>query len=784
MSNSSNAEVALAQTVTVRMADKRGAGINGIQPVITLVDGGGVQGTEITVGTCSVSDYSGLSTCKASSNLPGTYYAKVTAPKVFQSATPVTFVQKLYALEFSQQPTCATCAVGTAFTTSVRVIDRAGKPITTGAAAGSPITIALTSPGAATLAGTLSGSASAGIASFSGLSMNKIGTYTITASSGGSCGTSGAACGTSAAFTVKSGIAAKIKFITQPGSGMSSGQNFAPAPAVGLFDAADNPVTSSNCTINLTREASSPAGTLLGTTSKVSVNGVSDFSLNNIRISTTVGGSTYKLHASASGATGCVALAQADSEVFAVTLTGVPYQLSIAIPPSVGALSQVFPAQPQIHVLDVDGNLCAEDQSSVITIAKDASSPGGTTNALLVGPSSIKVTNGVANFSGLFIDSTNPAYEGTYVYNFGGTGPGISLQGTSASHYVSADGNRPPFRFEFIEQPQSVARKQILPPVKVRKIDVNGYLNFTDSSTQVALSLVGGGTPSGLAAVTMSAGVATFDSIKIDDPSATGVKKLTATETPAGSIPSVDSSSFAISSYGAAAQVRFIGSVNSSNSTDNNPWVAAPYVVVQDSANNRVMNDSTTQVTISIFQHTKPAGSTAEPVLMGATTRTVSNGEVTFSDMRTDQLGITNMVLQASLAGQSNTFNGNVALTAPASPATGILFGDQPVFGIKSGTVDRCFISKSSSAFQPISVKVVDSTGSTVTTDNTTVITLSCVGCTLFAGNVVTVSSGVATFNSLVTATDNASVSLSASAAPGGFTRTSNSFALPECTSP
>ncbi|RYZ96023.1 MAG: hypothetical protein EOP11_24065, partial [Proteobacteria bacterium] len=84
VSNSSNAEVALAQTVTVRMADKRGAGINGIQPVITLVDGGGVQGTEITVGT--------------------------------------------------------------AFNTSVRVIDRAGKPITTGAAAGSPITIALTSP--------------------------------------------------------------------------------------------------------------------------------------------------------------------------------------------------------------------------------------------------------------------------------------------------------------------------------------------------------------------------------------------------------------------------------------------------------------------------------------------------------------------------------------------------------------------------------------------------------------------------------------------------------------
>ncbi|RYZ95788.1 MAG: hypothetical protein EOP11_24370, partial [Proteobacteria bacterium] len=125
VTNASDAEVAVAQTVTVRIADKRGAGINGVQPTITLVDGAGTVGANISVGSCSVSDYSGLSTCAALSNLPGVYFVKVTAPKVFTSTSSVTFVQKLHALQFSAQPSCADCTVATPFTASVQLIDRA-----------------------------------------------------------------------------------------------------------------------------------------------------------------------------------------------------------------------------------------------------------------------------------------------------------------------------------------------------------------------------------------------------------------------------------------------------------------------------------------------------------------------------------------------------------------------------------------------------------------------------------------------------------------------------------
>ena len=132
------------------------------------------------------------------------------------------------------------------------------------------VTIALGSnPGGATLAGTTTLAAISGVATFTDLSLNKVGAgYTLAAS------VSGLTTITSNTFAVTAGAAAQLVFLVQP-SDTVVGAAVTPAVQVGVQDVFGNPTTASG-TITLTL-ATNPGGAVLAGGTAVAVNGVATF---------------------------------------------------------------------------------------------------------------------------------------------------------------------------------------------------------------------------------------------------------------------------------------------------------------------------------------------------------------------------------------------------------------------------------------------------------------------------------------------------------------------------
>ena len=125
----------------------------------------------------------------------------------------------------------------------VKVLDAGGNVVTTDT---STVTIALTTPNGAILACTTSNFrvASAGTATFAGCKIDKVGTYTLTATDGSL--TSAVSTG----IAINPAAASKLAFTSQPGGGATS-TPFASQPTVTVQDASGNTVTSSSSSVTL-----------------------------------------------------------------------------------------------------------------------------------------------------------------------------------------------------------------------------------------------------------------------------------------------------------------------------------------------------------------------------------------------------------------------------------------------------------------------------------------------------------------------------------------------------
>ena len=215
-------------------------------------------------------------------------------------------------LAFTVQP--SNVAAGSSITPAVQVTiqDASGNTVTT---ATNQVTIAIgTNPSSGTLSGTTPVTAVAGVATFSNLSVNNVGTgYTLTASA---TGLTGAA---SSTFNVTVGAAAKLAFTTQPVN-VAAGASI--TVAVSVEDALGTVVTTATNQITIAIGTNPSGGTLSGTTSVTAVAGVATFSnlsVNNV-------GTGYTLTASATGLTG------ATSSTFSVTAAaGVP-SVAVTVP--------------------------------------------------------------------------------------------------------------------------------------------------------------------------------------------------------------------------------------------------------------------------------------------------------------------------------------------------------------------------------------------------------------------------------------------------------------------
>jgi hypothetical protein len=215
-------------------------------------------------------------------------------------------------LFFSTQPGGGTA--GSAFTTqpSLTILDIYGNRATSSTAEVSVIlNFSLESP-EAVLSGIKKVRAVNGVASFKELSIDKAGSYTLTAI------IAGMASAGSATFTITPGAAAKLFFNTQPAGGPAGSPltTMPPAIAVLVQDVYGNTVTGSTAEISLaiTPDTGASGAVLSGMTKLKAVNGVADFeglSIDKV-------GTGYTLTAASSG------LISAVSEPFDITPSPTP----------------------------------------------------------------------------------------------------------------------------------------------------------------------------------------------------------------------------------------------------------------------------------------------------------------------------------------------------------------------------------------------------------------------------------------------------------------------------
>ena len=315
------------------------------------------------------------------------------------------------ALAFSVQPTNAVAGVGIAPSVAVRVVDAYGN-LTPSAAS---VTLAIgTNPGGGTLSGTLTVAAVAGVATFPGISIDKVGTgYTLAATASGLAGS------TSAAFDVTPAAAAALEFGQQP-TNVAADAAIAPAVTVRLLDAFGN-LTTSTANVTVAIGTNPSAGTLSGTTTVAAVSGIATFSTLSINKV----GVGYTLTAASGALTG------ATSAAFNVT-HGTPAKLVFLQGPTNSAAGQAIAPAMTVAVRDVHDNLC-DTATTLVTLALSSNPTGAT----LGGTIAVNAVAGIATFSGITVSSVGTGYA------FSATSSGL-VTAISVGFDVTAACSTPP----------------------------------------------------------------------------------------------------------------------------------------------------------------------------------------------------------------------------------------------------------------------------------------------------------------------------------------------------
>jgi hypothetical protein len=333
----------------------------------------------------------------------------------------------------------------------------------------------------------------AGVATFAGCRINKVGTnYTLTASDGL------LAQATTLPVTITVGPANNLRFTTVA-SGGPNGAVWATQPAVTVRDAGGNKVATSTASITLAINTQPGSGATLTCTANpvAAVAGVATFA--GCRIVGQAG--TYTLSASSAG------LASATNGSFTITV-GAAAKLVVTTQPSGSTGGVVFATQPVITVEDSGGNTVTTDTSSV-TLAITAGTPAtGGPGALACTTDPLAASAGVATFAGCEINTAGTNYtltatDGTLTSAVTSTLT-ITVGPAAKVGFTSSPGNTP-IGSNFATQPVVAVQ------------DAGGNTITTNTST-ITLAITAGtpatGGPGALACTTdplaASAGVATF----------------------------------------------------------------------------------------------------------------------------------------------------------------------------------------------------------------------------------------------------------------------------------
>src|SRR2546426_1046021 len=328
-----------AATTTVTARDAAGNPVSGAVVVLTATGTGNTL-TQPAAPT----DANGVATGSLTSTVAGskTVTAAIAGVTATQTALVTVTAGAATQLAFSVQPTNA--AAGATLTPAVQVTARdAQGNVATGFTG--TVTVALgVNPGGATVSGTTSVAAVSGVATFSSLSIDKVGTgYTLTAADPGE-GLSGV---TSTAFNITPGPATQLVFTVQPSNTVAA-RTISPAVQVAARDAQGNLVTAFTGSVTVALGTNPSGGTLAGTTTGPAVSGVASFaslSINKV-------GTGYTLTAAAPFQP---ALTGATSAPFDIT-PGQAAQLLFSVQPTSTTAGAVITPAVRVTARDAQGN--------------------------------------------------------------------------------------------------------------------------------------------------------------------------------------------------------------------------------------------------------------------------------------------------------------------------------------------------------------------------------------------------------------------------------------------
>ncbi len=702
-----------APAVQVAIQDGGGVTQTGLSTNITLAITGGTGTPGATLGgTVQVAAQNGVATFNgiAVDRIGSGYTLTATASGV-TSATSTAFNVTTGAaskLGFAVQP--ASAAAGASLgSVEVRVQDAGGNTVS----ASDAITLTLSggNPGA-TLGGTTMQSASGGVATFSTLGVNLVGTgYQLNATA---TGLTGAA---SATFTITAGPASQLVFLDQPGD-EAAGAFISPTIRVGMRDGFGNPVTTTPpaVTLAITPGTGTPGASLAGGTNPAVSGGVASFAAASIQRA----GTGYTLTATAAG------LSSAVSTGFNIT-AGTAARLGFVVEPTSAQAGQAISPTVQVGVQDQFGNPTTTSASVTLQIL-----PGsGTTGANLLGGSA-STSGGVASFGALNIDKAGAGYQlrATASGLNPDTSAAFAIAAAAAESLVVVSGDQQNGQTsQPLAQPFVVAvRDAFGNPVAGHAVTFEVTAGGGSFGGSASISV--GTNASGLASATLTLGPMdnVVNTAEARAPGLVGTPRVfTATPVPVG------------------AQLGFVLQPPGSSTAG---ALMAIQVAVQSSSGTTITS-ATSAITLFI------TGGTANAHLIGTQTVSASGGVATFN-IGVDSVGA-GYALSATASGltggTSTTFN------ITPGPATKLGFVIQP-----SNT------SFGSTITPAPAVAVQDAQGNTVPSSSASILLeitsgSGTAGATLSGTTTQGASSGVATFPGLGIDLDGSGYSLTATSA-------------------
>lgn len=703
---SNAAGLAISPAIQVAVHDSLGNTATSFNGPVTITIGNNPAGGTLT-GTTTMSAVAGVATfASLMIDKIGTGYTFSAAASVLTPAvsTPFDIVAgQPSKLIFTQGPSSPQTA-GASITPALKVtaVDAGGNPVTSFT---NLVTITLT-PGsgnpAATLSGTNAVSAVAGVATFSGLSIDKAGTgYTLDAASAGLTGV------TSAAFNIAPGLATQLVYSAQPTTTPAAG-TMTPAVTVTALDAQQNIATgfTGNVALAITSGTGTAGAILTGGGATAAVAGVATFS----NLSVDKAGTGYTLTAAASGVSSAV------SSAFDIVVGGAT-KLAFTVQPSNLITGGTISPAVQVTAQDAGGNTVTGFTGDILLAI--GTNPGGGT---LSGTLTVTAAAGVASFANLSIDKSGTGYTLTAASN--------GLTGATSTAFNVAAGVAKTLVFT-VQPSTGAGGVAITPAVVVTALDSlgNTATGFTGNVTMAIGTNPSAGNLTGTTSVAAVAGVATFANLMLDKPG-TGYT-LVASST---GLTGATSTPFDIT-IGAATKLAVL--VQPVATTAGVPITPAIQVVAQDAVGNTVPT-FVGGITLAIKSGTGTSGAT----LRGTVTVGAVAGIATFSTVNIDKAG-NGYVLNATSTGLTGV--STQAFNITVGPAVALLFTAQPAASQKSGTT----------LTPTIKVAVVDSLLNTVTAFSTNInIAIGNNAGTPVPGTLtgtlsVKPSNGVASFNTL-----------------------------------